>query len=70
MREAKDEVNLVQSELNMKIIELQLKLQPTTPPEIREQRGDAIKEGMAIVDAIVTNYTTSFEKAMELVTNL
>ena len=54
----------------MKITELQLKLQPTTPPEVCEQRGAAIKEGMATLDATVTDYAALFEKAMELVTNM
>ena len=44
LREAKVEVGRVQFELNMKITELQLKLQPTTPPEIKEQCGAMIKK--------------------------
>lgn len=54
----------------MKITELQLKLQRTTPPEVWEQRRAAIKEEMATLDATVVDCTTLFEQAMELVTNL
>jgi len=53
LREAKAEVGRVQFELNMKITELQLKFQPTTPPEVREQHGAAIREGMATLDATI-----------------
>lgn len=35
IRDAKEEVTTVQFELNRKITELQLKSQPSTPPEVR-----------------------------------
>lgn len=54
----------------MKIAQLQLELNPTTPPKFREQRSVTIKEGMATLDATVTDCVTLFEQAMELVTNL
>ena len=57
-------------ELNMKIIELQLKLQHTTLPEVKEQHGATIKEGMATLDAIVTICAMMFKQTMEIVTNL
>jgi len=60
----------VQFELNMKSMELQLKSQPSTLPEVREQHGATIKEGMDIVDAIVVDCTTLFELVMEFVTTL
>lgn len=59
--EAKVEVGRVQFELNMKIIKLQLKLQPTTPSEVWEQCEATIKEGMTTLDAIVIDCTTLFE---------
>lgn len=70
IRDAKAEVERVQFELNMEIIELQLKSQPSTPLEVREQCGVAIKEGMATVDVVVVDCTTLFEQEMELVTTL
>ena len=51
-------------------MELQLKSQPSTLPEVREQHGATIKEGMDIVDAIVVDCTTLFELVMEFVTTL
>ena len=60
VHEAKVEVGRVQFELNMKITELQLKLHPTTPPEVWEQHKDAVKESMATLDATVTDYVALF----------
>ena len=45
-------------------------MQPTTPLEVREQCGVAIKEGMATLDATFTDCATLFDQAMELLTNL
>jgi hypothetical protein len=39
VREAREEMAKVQLELNLQIAELQLKAQPSTPPEVREQRA-------------------------------
>lgn len=36
VREVKEEMAKVQLELNLQIAELQLKLQPSTPPEVKE----------------------------------
>ena len=63
------QVGHITFEFNMKIAELQLKLQPTTPPKVQEQSGITIKEGMATLDATVTDCVTLFEQAMKLVTN-
>jgi len=54
----------------MKIAELQLNLYPTRPPEVREQCRVAIKEGMATLDATVTNCGMLFDQVMELLTTL
>ena len=48
----------------MKIVELQLNLDPTTPLEVWEQHRLAIKEGMATLDAIVIDCAAQFEEAM------
>lgn len=61
VRETKAEVHWVQFELNMKITEMQLKMQPTTPSEMWEQRRAAIKEGMATLDATFADCLTLFE---------
>lgn len=45
----------VQFELNLKITKLELKSQPLTPPEVREQHEAAIKDAVATVDAMVVD---------------
>lgn len=70
IREVKEEVARVQFELNTKIIELVLKLQPSTSPKVREQCSAAVKEGIAIVDVAVVDCTNLFEHAMDVVTTL
>lgn len=67
---AKTEVAQVQFELNMKITKLELKSQPSTPPEVREQREAAVKDSISTVDAAVVHCTTLFEQGMEVVTTL
>jgi len=54
----------------MKITQLELKSQPLTPPKVREQRETTIKEGLATVDVAVSNCTSLFEQAMEVVMSL
>lgn len=68
--DAKGELARVQFELHMKIIELELKSQPLTPLELREQCKATVKEGIATVDAVVADYTMLFEQAMEVVMSL
>ena len=65
MREQKDEIGKVTFDFQMKTVEMQLKLEPTTPPEVREQRVATIKESMGILDATVTSYEET--KVVELV---
>lgn len=64
------EVRKVQFELNMKIMEVQIKLQNTTPPEVWEQREVVIKEGMVTLDVAVTDCSTLFKQVMEVATTL
>lgn len=70
VRNAKIEVARVQFELNMKITELELKSQPSTPLEVREQREVVVKDAIANIDAAVVDCTMLFEQAMEIVTTL
>lgn len=44
VRKAQTELAKVQFELNLKIIELELRPQPSTPPEFREQRETTVKD--------------------------
>lgn len=50
----------------MKIAKLQLKLQPTTPPEVQEQIGAAIKESLGQLDVAIHIYDQPFNQAMDL----
>lgn len=61
MGDAKVEVARVQFEMNMKITELELKSQPSTPPAVIEQDKVAIKDGVSTVDVAVVDYTALFE---------
>lgn len=70
VHDAKVEVAKVQFELNIKIKEVELKSQLSTPPEIRAHRKAAIKDGVSTVDATVVDCTKLFEQAMEVVTTL
>lgn len=54
----------------MKVTELELKSQPSTPPEVREQREAAVKDGVAMVDVVVGDCTVLFEQTMEVVMTL
>jgi len=53
VREAKEETTKVPLELNLQIIELRLKAQPSTPREVREQRASAITAGMEEIGGAV-----------------
>lgn len=50
----------------MKILELQLKLQLTAPPEVREQRNATIKEDMTTLENAVKGSDFLFNNAMDL----
>lgn len=60
----------VQLELNLQIVELQLKAQPSTPPEVREQRANTITVAIAKVNNVVTDNTKLFEQLFEVLTTL
>ncbi len=70
LREAKEEMAKVQLELNLQISKLQLKAQPSTPPEIKEQRTSAITTTIAKVNNIVKDCTKLFEESFKVLTTL
>jgi len=70
VREAKEEMAKVQLELNLQIAELQLKAQPSTPSEVKEQRASAITKGIAEINNAVKDYTWLFEGSFEVLTTL
>lgn len=67
---AKTKLAKVQFELNLKITELQLKAQPSTPLKFREKREAAVKDAFATVDVSVTDCIALFEQSLEILTSL
>jgi len=61
VREERTELSKLQFELNLKITELELRAQPSTPLEVKEQRTTAVKDAVAAVDVAVKDCTALFE---------
>jgi len=70
VRDARAEMARVQLELNLQITDLELKAQPSTPPEVKEQRTTMVTIAMAAVDSVVTEYVNLFEQSFEVLTTL
>lgn len=70
VKESKDVIAKFQFELQLQIPQLELKLQPMTPPKVREKRRATIKEGTETLEDAVKGCTEMFEQAMELWTSL
>lgn len=60
----------VQLELNLQIIELELKAQPSTPLEVKEQWAIVIVEVVTMVDSSVAESMQLFEQSFEVLTSL
>lgn len=59
-----------QLELNLQIVELQLKAQPSTPPEMKEQRSNTITAGTIEINSAVMDCTKLFKELFEVLTTL
>ena len=70
VREDREETTKIQLELNLQIIELQLKVQPSTPPEVREQLVGAITTRLEGMGGLVWDCTSMLEEALEVITTL
>lgn len=57
-------------DLNLQIVELRLKAQPSTPPEVREECPDDIQKGLEEIEQAVQSYTTLLEESFEVLTTL
>ena len=64
--EAREEMTKVQLELNLQIAELQLKVQPSTPLEVKEQHTSAITTRMEDISSVVRDYTRMFKESFEV----
>lgn len=51
VRDARTKMARVQLELNLQITELQLRAQPSTPPEVKEQHTSIVTTTIAAVDS-------------------
>lgn len=60
----------VHLELNLQIIELQLKAQPSTPPKVKEQQATTITEVVAAIDNAIADCTQLFKQLFEVLTSL
>jgi len=70
VKESQTEIGKVRLELQLQISGLKLKLQPTTPPKVREQHEATIKEEIDTLDTAVKGCTQLFQQTMELWTSL
>ena len=61
VKESKDEISRVRFKLQLHISKLQLNLQPTSPPEVREKCEAAIKEEMDTLQGPNKGYMKLFE---------
>lgn len=57
-------------ELNIQIVELRLKAQPSTPSEVLEQRASAITTGLEEIGGAVRYCTSMLEQALEVLMTL
>ena len=60
----------VQLELNLHIIELRLKAQPSTPPEVKEQCVSVIQLGLEEIGWAVQECTGMLDQAFDILTSL
>jgi hypothetical protein len=70
VHEAREEMASVQLELNIQIAGLRLKVQPSTPPEVKEQCVSTITSGLEEISSAVRDYTRMIEESFEVLTNL
>lgn len=64
------ELAKVQLELNLQIADLQLKAQPSTPSEVKEQCATTVRETIAVVDSAVADCTGLFKQSFEVLKSM
>lgn len=70
VRDARTEMGKVQLELNLHITTLLLKVQPSIPPEVKEQWVTVVIEAIAAIDSAVADCTQIFEQSFKALTSL
>jgi len=68
--EAREEMTKVQLDLNLHIVELRLKVQPSTPLEVREQCTSAITVGLEEIGGASRDRTSMLEESLEVLKTL
>ena len=69
-RNTREEISRVQLEINLQIVDLWLKAQPSTPPEVREQCTNTIVAWMEEIGGAAHDCTNMLEQALEVLTTL
>jgi len=57
-------------ELNLQIVELWLKEQPSTPSEVREQHHRAIQSGLEVIEHVVQEFMGLLDQSLFTITSL
>lgn len=70
MCKVNEEMARVQLELNLQIVELQLKAQSSTPLEVKDQRASTITIVIPKVNSAMKDYTNLFGESFEFITTL
>jgi len=70
VREAMEETTKVQLELNLQIAQLRLKVQPSTPLEVRKQCTSAIIARLEEIGGAVRECTNMLQESLEVLTTL
>lgn len=60
----------IQLELNLQIIELRLKVQPSTPLEVREQWNHSIQVGLATIARTIQEFTGFLNQSLATLSSL
>jgi len=67
---AQEDATKAQWELNLKSMELRLKAQPPTPPEVREQFRDKIQAGLEVIKRAVQDCSGLLDQPLFTLTSL
>lgn len=70
VREAREEMIKVQLELDLQITELKLKVQSSTPLEVREKCTHAIQIGFEKIGQVTEGCTEMLQQALTILTHL
>ena len=70
VHDTREEMKRVQLKMNLQITEIWLKVQPSTPPEIREKHANTIAVGLEGIGGAVCDCMNMLEHALEVLVTL